>query len=107
MPTICIGLDGYPAIEKATPDRLDYSFNWAPWLLAGDSVTEYAFSLVPAAEAPGLQIDATGRVGPLCTAWLVGGVNGVTTDLRCRITTAQGRVVERTLRIAQVIRRGV
>lgn len=107
MNVVCVGPSSYPEIPKTTSARLDYSIDWAGWLPEGDSLASFEFTLAGANPAgTPLEIDAQGRTGAVCTAWLSGGTNGVRTELRCSIVTAANRRETRTLIIRQVISRG-
>lgn len=55
-------------IAKDKDSDLDYSFNWAPWLVEGDSIKESTWSA-----DPGIVADRPGRIGNLSTVWISGG----------------------------------
>lgn len=77
--------------------RLDYRFAWDDWL-DGDTITA-ATVVAYRAGVP----DATVTVetpawdATTVTVWVSGGTVGTTVALTCRITTAAGRVDDRTL----------
>lgn len=76
------------------PDAvLDYRWDWADWL-GTDTIT--AATITVTADGP----DASPPVidGGAVTTWLTGGSIGAH-QATCRITTAAGRIDERTVRI--------
>lgn len=75
---------------------LDYACDWSAWLAAeGDTATAIDWT-VP----DGLtQARAASRDGGKGTVWLSGGTVGEEYLLTCRITTAAGRIDDRTIRI--------
>lgn len=76
--------------------RLDYSWDWAAWLAAGETIT--AHSLAP---TTGVTVEASAVAGGVVTAWVTATVGGTIT---CHITTSQGRQDDRTI-ILQVVDR--
>lgn len=77
------------------PDaELDYQWNWAGWLVDGDTIDTYTLS-APA----GLTLGSSTNTTTAVTAWLSGGTLGAAYDVRCRIVTADGRTDDRTLRL--------
>lgn len=82
-----------PWIVKDPDARLDYTWDWTEWL--EDSADSIASAQVTStgtvdAEAPVIN---EGNV----TCFLSGGKEGTTQSATCRITTAAGRVDDRTL----------
>lgn len=73
---------------------LDYSFDWGAWLVDGDTITS-AQVTVP----DGITLDGTTNTASTVTAWLSGGTAGESYMATCRITTAEGRTDERSIRI--------
>jgi len=74
---------------------LDYRFDWAQWLAAGETITAHTVT-VPA----GLAKDSDSATSTAVTVWLSGGTAGVDYAVGCRVTTSQGRTDERTIVIA-------
>ena len=71
--------------------HLDYAVDWSPWL-DGDTIASVAWT-VPA----GLTLESQSHTATVATAWLSGGEVGVTYTVVCEVTTAAGRVDDRTL----------
>lgn len=77
------------------PDAtLDYSLDWSEWLTT-DTISTAAWVATPS----GLTIASTTTTTTIATAWVSGGTHGTDYDLRCRITTAGGRIDDRTIRL--------
>jgi hypothetical protein len=88
--TITIDADGLARIAKDPDAVLDYSFNWATWL-GTDTIANYVI------EVDGVTKDSDSRNGAVITAWLSGGAAGSIATATCRVTTAAGRVDDRTI----------
>lgn len=84
-------------IIKDPQAKLDYGFDWSPWLYAGDTITDSAW-------------DATGTDALLMQSaewfntretgvWLSGGTLGGIYAVTNHIVTAQGREEDQTLHI--------
>lgn len=75
------------------PDaKLDYSIDWSGWLPEGDSVLNSTWS-VPA----GLTKHDESLGAGVATVWLSGGLDRQRYEVTNRITTAAGRIDERTI----------
>lgn len=72
---------------------LDYAVDWSAWL-GSDTIASAAWA-VPA----GLTVEAQTHTTTSATVWLSGGTLGETYALVNQVTTAGGRVDERTLTI--------
>jgi hypothetical protein len=72
---------------------LDYSVDWTDWLDT-DTISGVAWT-VPA----GITQTAVAATTKVATIWLSGGTAGQSYDLICRITTAGGRIDDRTISI--------
>src|SRR4051812_35985536 len=84
-----------PTIGKDPSAKLDYPFDWTRWLTPlGDTIA----SVVWVAEAP-LIVDGvkSGNDTTHATAWVSGGTVGKKHRLTCRITTAAGRIEDRSI----------
>jgi hypothetical protein len=76
------------------PDAvLDYAVDWEAWL-GTDTIASVAWS-APA----GLTLDAQSHTDTIATVWLSGGTAGAQYVVGCAVTTAAGRVDERSLTI--------
>lgn len=76
---------------KVPADVLDYSFDWATHLQAGETITVSSWT-VPT----GLATGAATISGAVTTQWISGGSIYRTYTVVNRITTSQGRVLERS-----------
>lgn len=77
------------------PDAvLDFTVDWAANLATDDTIATANFT-VPA----GITKDSQSNTTTTATVWLSGGTAGTTYNVVCRITTADGRTDDRTLRI--------
>lgn len=72
-----------PAAKK------DYAVDWALWL-AGDTIA------VSTWRAPGLTVETSENTPSRALAWLSGGVAGAEYTVTNQVTTAAGRVEERS-----------
>jgi hypothetical protein len=91
-----IALLRWPTKDPA--DDLDYSIDWRDQLAlpdTPDTIATVAWT-VPADLTAGAQYHASG----IATTWLSGGAAGTEYVVACRITTAAGRVIERSARLA-------
>ena len=91
---IAVALFQFP--KKDPNSTKDYQFYWVNWL-AGDTISSATFSIVNVVS--GVTISASGFTPGTATCWLAGGNEGKMALLRCRITTAAGRVDERTAQV--------
>lgn len=82
-----------PTIEKDPDAVLDYSFDFGPWLTPlNDTIDSADFIL----ETP--LLEEIRVVEPLtAVVWIKGGIPGQTHRATCRITTAAGRVDDRSI----------
>lgn len=77
------------------PDAvLDYQWDWATWLPAGDTIT----SATVTAET-GLTVSSKTNTTTAVTSWLSGGIVGESYNVTCRVVTADGRTDDRTITI--------
>lgn len=70
---------------------LDYSWDWTAWLPTGDSINSFTLTL------DGLVEETSANDGQIVTAVLSGGTLGRTHAVRCRITTGNGLIDDRTI----------
>lgn len=97
--TFKIDTDGLYYIEKDPSAVLDYALDWSDWLVA-DTITGTPTWTVPT----GLTKDSQSNTTTTATAWLSGGVAGMSYTVACKIVTAGGRTDERSFRIKCVNR---
>ena len=77
---------------KKDPDAtLDYSFSWKKWL-NGDTIIDSEWIV-----EPGVTLEDETGSEVIRTAWVSGGTVGESYELTNRITTAGGRIDDRTL----------
>lgn len=86
------------SVNKDPDAILDYGFDWTYWL-GTDTIVSVLWT-VPT----GLTLTTQTNSATVATVWLSGGTAGTTYDVGCRITTAAGRVDERTMRVCCVQR---
>lgn len=81
------------------PDAvLDYAVSWAAWLSGvSDTLSVSEWSIVTSTTVPPLVIDTDTSDDTTATVWLSGGLAGTKYALQNRITTAGGRVNDRTI----------
>ena len=84
---------------KDTSAALDYTVDWRKWLYESDSIESVQWT-VP----DGLIQENTSNDSTKCTIWLSGGTAGSDYRVRCRITTALGRVDARSFLVRVVER---
>lgn len=77
---------------------LDYVINWTSWL-AGDTIASSAHT-VPT----GLTLVSESETTTHTTVWVSGGTAGQKYEIICRITTAAGRIEDRTIELKIVER---
>lgn len=85
-----------PTFLKDPEARLDYSWNFGPWLAdAGDSVATFTVTM-----DDGLVHDLEVVAGARITRWISSGpAAGQVLSMRCHIVTQQGRVDDRTIQL--------
>ena len=83
--------------DKDPADVLDYGLDWSDQLALvapADTISSATWT-VPA----GLTAGAQFVVGGVATTWLSGGAAGTDYTLTCRIVTAGGRTLERSVKL--------
>lgn len=86
---------GKPTIKKDPDSTLDYPFDWSKWLaLINDTIASVLWILDPT-----LTLASSSFTAVTATAFISGGLLAIGTSVpvTCRITTAGGRVDERTI----------
>ena len=81
--------------NKDPDEVLDYGFIWTDLMVEGDAITDSEWI-----HASGINIDSDTHTSDITVVWLSGGAVGDQYDLTNRVTTAAGRVFDRTARIA-------
>jgi len=90
--TYTIDANGKATIIKDPDENLDYSFNWADYLSpTSDTIESVVFAAV------GATLGTVSNTTTLASAFVSGGASGSTATLSCAITTAQGRVAQRSV----------
>ena len=90
--TYVIDALGRAVISKDPDEVLDYTFDWATYLLAsGDTIVTSLFA------ASGVTVDSSTNTTTEAVAVVSGGLVGATGTVTCTINTAQGRIVQRTI----------
>ena len=79
-------------ITKDPIAELDYTWDWSLWLLEGDPIEEFTFSVPDDLELVTSMEDA-GRV----TIWLNSGTSKKSHTVSCRIITEEGRSDKRSM----------
>lgn len=76
------------------PDEvLDYTLDWTSRLAAGDTIATSLFTVV----SGGCTIQSQTNNTTSATVWLQAGNAGATANIKNRVTTSQGRVMELTV----------
>ena len=84
--------------EKDPNAKLDYAFRWHDWLSPfGDSINSYVITISPSAISGGLVNEGDTTSSGCVVVWLSGGTPRSQYSVACKITTAQGRIDERTM----------
>lgn len=81
---------------KDPDDVLDYSIDWSAVLEAdGDTISGVVWTF-----PDGLTKQSDSVEGSATFAWISGGADGARYSVGCRITTAGGRIYDRTMSIS-------
>lgn len=93
------GKTGKASILKDPNAVLDYTFDWTAWM---DAIPETTISLadlsvVGSDPLSNVALQSQTIAGKTVVAWISGGVAGEKITVRCRITTAGGRIDDRTV----------
>lgn len=74
------------------PDAvLDYVFNWADWLAAGETISTSSITV-----ESGITKNSESNTTTTATVWLSGGTEGNRYRITSRVTTSQGRTDDRS-----------
>lgn len=80
-------------IDKDPSAILDYTFDWAKWLAAGETISTSTWTVSNVTK------DSDSNTTTTATVWLSGGIAGTSGSAVNRIVTSAGRQDERTLMI--------
>ena len=81
------------ALTKDPDAVLDYLFDWSAWLADAETILTHTATIVSGDAV----INSSSRTLKTVTVWLSGGTLGTDVELRCRVTTSQGRTDDRTI----------
>jgi hypothetical protein len=81
------------ALTKDPDAVLDYAFDWSSWLAEGETILTHQATV----EAGDAVIDSTSQTLDTVVVWLSGGTIDTNVELRCRVTTDDGRTDDRTI----------
>ena len=79
---------------KDPDSTLDYTRDWSRWLTTGDTISLSTWSVTG-----GISITAQSYDTTTATVWIDGGTVGTDCYATNTVTTAEGRIDERTFRI--------
>jgi hypothetical protein len=80
--------------DKDPDAHLDYSLDWAAWL--GEDTIASSLWVLPDT-ADDLTVTTSSHTPTVATAWISGGLVGSRYKVACRVTTAGGRVDDRSI----------
>lgn len=78
---------------KDPDDYLDYCLDWTQRLVDADTITTVEWML----SSPDLVKDNESHDTTKAIVWLKGGLDKTTYSITCRVTTAQGRIMDQTV----------
>lgn len=88
------------SFKKDPNATLDYTFDWGPYLTP---ITDTIVSVVWVPSA-GITVTSSSSTAVTATAFISGGTIGAVETLTCRVTTAGGRIDDRTIELEIVER---
>lgn len=77
---------------KDPDDVDDFTWEWAAVLATGETISSFETAVV----AGGVTVDSTAIAGTQTTARISGGTAGAIAQVRGRITTSTGRILDET-----------
>ena len=97
----------FAVYSHGSNERLDYSIDWSRQLQADDLDTIASSAWVVEAGSPTLGNGSNGAPSPsvasgVASVWVIGGTAGTEYVLSNRVTTAAGRIHERSVKIRVV-----
>ena len=78
---------------------LDYQIDWSEWLTGTDTISASVWSVPAALTTSNVSFGTASTI-----VWLSGGTAGEVYDVHNTITTAAGRIEERTIEFTCVVR---
>lgn len=90
------GVTAKATITKDPDAVLDYTFDWATYL---EDISDTISSKEIVVDT-GITCDSSTISGSTVIAWISGGIAGMIYRVTCRITTAAGRIDDRSIYIA-------
>lgn len=89
-------------VLKDPAASLEYSLNWAAWLVGGDTIASATWSIEGAVvgDVTPLAVDASSFVGAVCTVRLTGGTSGYPYWARCTVVTDDGNEDVRSIKVS-------
>lgn len=81
------------ALTKDPDAVLDYTFDWSEWLDEGETIVDHQAVI----ESGDAVIDSTSQTPSIIVVWVSGGTLGTNVELRCRVTTSEGRIDDRSI----------
>ena len=81
--------------EHAPLSNLDYGFDWTQWLAAGENISISTWDIDSGLTPSGAQV-----ISNVTSVLVTGGVAGISYKLKNTITTTDGRVDSRTIRLS-------
>ena len=79
---------------KQPVENKDYDFDWSDWMPTGDSISTASIPNVD-----GITLGPKTVTGNVVKQFISGGADGVDYKITCTMTTTQGRIDEREIRI--------
>ena len=81
--------------EHAPSSNLDYGFDWNPWLATGENISISTWDVDVALSQSNAQV-----ISNVTSVFVAGGVAGTSYKLKNTITTTDGRVDSRTIKLS-------
>lgn len=84
---------------KDPASTIDFSINWADWLVEGETISAASWSAEPGASGSpdDLQLTSENTAGAVTSVFVAGGETGARHRLTCSIETNAGRTADRSL----------
>lgn len=83
----------WSVVDKDPDSVLDWEWDWATWLPAGDTIASGTIIITPA----GLTLNSSSNTSSSFIMWLSNGVSGILYDVTNRIWTTGGRKEDSTI----------
>ena len=84
--------------EKDPDATLPYGFDWSAWVPSGDSVASAAWNITsPSGDGTPITVSSTSVSSNVASATLTAGTAGNEYQARCRVTTTNGLIDDRTI----------